>query len=62
MFKLLLSLYNWGASESSETPSIATYQKNVNSTYVKTTMRMLTILLEAEEWTRVHLRVNGTIF
>ena len=26
------------------------------STDVKTTMRMLTILREAEEWTRVHLR------
>ena len=48
----------WRASEASETPSIATYRKKccVYSTYVKTTMHMLTILREAEEWTRVHLR------
>ena len=48
--------YNWRASEASETPSIATYrEKCLGRMYVKTTMRMLTILREAEEWTRVHL-------
>ena len=47
----------WRASEASETPSIATYRKKcVYSMYVKTTMRMLTILRGAEEWMRVHLR------
>ena len=48
---------NWRASEVSETPSIATYRKQccVYSTYVKTTMHMLTFLREAEEWMRVHL-------
>ena len=30
--------------------------------YVKTTMRMLTILREAEEWTRVHLREACLLF
>ena len=30
--------------------------------YVKTTMRMLTILREAEEWTRVHLRQACLLF
>ena len=47
---------NWRASEASETSSIATYKNVVYSTNVKTTMRMLTILREAEEWTLVHLR------
>ena len=41
----------------SETPSIATYRKKMfGRKYVKTTMRMLTILREAEEWTCMHLR------
>ena len=31
-------------------------------TYVKITMRMLTILREAEEWTHVHLRVACLLF
>ena len=55
---------NWRASEVSETPSIANYRKKccVYSTYVKTTMRMLTILREAEEWTRVHLREVCLLF
>ena len=45
------------ASEASETPSIATYrEKCLGRTYVQTTMRMLTILREAKEWSRVHLR------
>ena len=30
--------------------------------YVKTTMRMLTILREAEEWTRMHLRDACLLF
>ena len=30
--------------------------------YVKTTMHMLTILREAEEWTRVHLREDCLLF
>ena len=30
--------------------------------YVKTTMRMLTILREEEEWTRVHLREASLLF
>ena len=30
--------------------------------YVKTTMRMLTILREAEEWTLVHLREDCLLF
>ena len=33
-----------------------------NCTYVKTTMRMLTILREAEEWTRVYLREARLLF
>ena len=57
------TMINWRASEASETPSIATYRKKcVYSTYVKTTMRMLTILREAEEWTRVHLREACLLF
>ena len=37
-------------------PLLLPIGKNVyNSTYVKTTMRMLTILCEVEEWTCVHL-------
>ena len=48
----------------SETPSIATYLKKccVYSMYVKTTMRMLTILREAEEWTHMHLREACLLF
>ena len=53
----------WRASEASETPSIATYRKKcVYSMYVKTTMRMLTILHEAEEWMHVHLREARLLF
>ena len=57
------SIY-WRESEASETPSIATYRKKccVYSTYVITTMRMLTILREAEEWTRMHLREACLLF
>ena len=49
--------YSWRASE------VATYKKKccVYSTYVKTTMCMLTILREAE-WTRVHLREACLLF
>ena len=47
-------------SEASETPSIATYRKKCK--YVKTTMRMLTILCEAEEWACVHLREACLLF
>ena len=36
-------------------PLLLPIEKNVYSMYVKTT-HMLTILREAEEWTRVHLR------
>ena len=54
---------NWRASEASETPSIATYRKKMfGRKYVKTTMRMLTILREAEEWTLVHLREDCLLF
>ena len=60
--RLVTSSY-WRASEASETPSIATYRKKcVYSTYVKTTLCMLTILREAEEWTRVHLREASLLF
>ena len=37
-------------------------KKCVYSTYVKTTMRMLTILREAEEWMRVHLQESCLLF
>ena len=61
LFSLIKS--NWRAREASETPSIATYRKKcVYSTYVRTTMRMLTILREAEEWTSVHLREACLLF
>ena len=55
---------SWRVSEANETPSIATYKKKccVYSTYVKTTMRLLTILREAEEWTHVHLREACLLF
>ena len=47
----------------SETTSIATYrEKCLGRMYVKTTMRILTILREAEEWTRVHLREACLLF
>ena len=53
----------WRASEASETPSIAIYrEKCLGRVYVKTTMRMLTILCEAEEWTHVHLRETCLLF
>ena len=56
--------FSWRASEASETPSIATYRKKccVYSTYVKTTMRMLTILREVEEWMRMYLREAYLLF
>ena len=51
------------ASEARETPSIATYRKKMfGRKYIKTTMRMLTILREAEEWTRVHPREDCLLF
>ena len=37
-------------------------KKSVYSMYVKTTMRMLTILREAKEWMRVHLREAYLLF
>ena len=45
-------------------PLLLPIEKNVyiRSTYVKTTMRMLTILREAEEWTCVHLREACLLF
>ena len=45
-------------------PLLLTIEKKccVYSTYVKTTMRMLTILREAEEWTHVHLREACLLF
>ena len=47
----------------SETPSIATYQeKCLGRMYIKTTMCMLSILHEAEEWTHVHLREACLLF
>ena len=36
-------------------PLLLPIEKMFGRKYVKTTMRMLTILREAEEWTRVHL-------
>ena len=47
--------WRWRASGASETHSISAYRKKFGLKNVKTTMRMLTILCEAEEWTRVHL-------
>ena len=53
----------WRASKASETPSISTYrEKHLGRMYVKTTMRMLTILREAEEWMHVHLREACLLF
>ena len=52
--------HSWRASEASKTPSIATYRKKY--VYIKTTMRMLTILREAEEWTRVYLQEACLLF
>ena len=43
-------------------PLLLPIEKMFGRKYVKTTMRMLTILREAEEWTRVHLREDCLLF
>ena len=43
-------------------PLLLPIEKMFGRKYVKTTMRMLTILREAEEWTRVHLREACLLF
>ena len=43
-------------------PLLLPIKKMFGRKYVKTTMHMLTILREAEEWTRVHLREACLLF
>ena len=43
-------------------PLLLPIEKMFGRKYVKTTMRMLTILREAEEWMRVHLRQADLLF
>ena len=43
-------------------PLLLPIEKMFGRKYVKTTMRMLTILPDAEEWTSVHLRQACLLF
>ena len=43
-------------------PLLLLIEKMFGRKYVKTTMHMLTVLREAEEWTRLHLREACLLF